>query len=309
MVIIKLILFNKSFNYVITVAPPFHLGYLSRLYRKARGGKLVYHIQDLQIDAAQKLNQLKGDQLFNLLFRAERVMLKGSDYVSTISEGMIKTIKTKLDRPIILFPNWADTSIFFPIEDKAGLKGIWGYREDQLICLYSGSIGEKQGLENLIKAAELLKEIPAIQFIICGSGPHKTKLQELTLKKRLKNVAFLPLQSRTILNEFLNMADIHLIMQKAYVSDLVMPSKLFTILATGGVSLVTTVNNTSLHDLVHNFDVGFTVPPDDHLQLAEIIKTLPGRDLAAKQENSRLYALKYLNIDNVMNKFMNDISA
>jgi len=301
-------LFKKKYDYVITVAPPFHLGFLAWFYTKARGGKLVYHIQDLQIEAAQDLGILSNERLFSWLYGAERKILKGSDFVSSISDGMIRKIELKAGRDVLFFPNWVDTSSFFPITDSAALKQKWGYAPDQLVCLYSGSIGEKQGLENIIYCAEILKEQPQIKFVICGIGPYKDKLQNLVLAKDLKNVDFLPLQDKAVFNDFLNMADIHLVIQKGNASDLVMPSKLTTILAVGKVCIVTAPEDTSLYDLVNQHQVGFIVPPDDYQQLARVIQELAVKDLTIQKNNARNYALQYLNIDNVMRKFMADIS-
>lgn len=307
-VVQKLILFKKKHDYVITVAPPFHLGYLAWFYRKLKGGKLIYHIQDLQIEAAQELNILSNQKMFDLLYSVEKNILKGSDFVSSISEGMIKRIEAKAGRGVLFFPNWTDTAYFFPIGDKAPLKARWGYHADDFVCVYSGSIGEKQGLENIIGCAEQLKPNPRIQFVICGTGPYRQKLEELTLNKGLINVKFLPLQDKAVFNEFLNMADIHLVIQKGNAGDLVMPSKLTTILAVGGVSVITATPGTSLYDLVENYNVGFVIPPDDFAALAKIIGSTAETSTAEQCKNSRAYALKFLDIDNVMNTFLQNIS-
>ena len=307
-VVLKLILFKKKYDYILTIAPPFHLGYLAWLYRKFKGGRLVYHVQDLQIEAAQELQILKSDKFFKMLFSAERYILHNANYISSISDGMIKKITAKAEREVLFFPNWVDTSYFFPIEDNAPLKAKWGYTANQLICLYSGSIGEKQGLENIILSAELLKANVNIKFIICGTGPYKKKLQAMVAAKGLNNVAFLPLQDKAVFNEFLNMADIHLVIQKGNAGDLVMPSKLTTILSVGKVCIVTATPGTSLYELVDKYNVGFIVPPDDVEQLANVIKSIPDTDISVKKNNAREYAIQYLSIDNIMNKFVQDIS-
>src|ERR1700761_8524908 len=53
--VFKLIATNKKFDLIITIAPPFHLAYLGLLMRSLTGGKLLYHVQDLQIEAARDL--------------------------------------------------------------------------------------------------------------------------------------------------------------------------------------------------------------------------------------------------------------
>lgn len=251
---------------------------------------------------------LSNARMFKWVYAAEKKILSGSDYVSTISEGMIKKVQLKADRDILLFPNWVDVSSFFPIESKAGLKEMWGYDKDQFICLYSGSIGHKQGLENIIYCAEGLKEHLNIKFIICGTGPYKHRLEELVKSKNLINVDFLPLQDKSVFNSFLNMADVHLVIQKGNASDLVMPSKLTTILSIGGLCIITSPPDTSLYNIVKKYNVGFIIPPDDFEALQTSILSLVENSVDAYQKNARSYAEMYLNIDNVMSKFVTEIN-
>jgi len=306
--VLQLILTRKKFDFIITIAPPFHLAYLGLLLRKYNGGKLLYHTQDLQIEAAQDLNMLSSQKLFDYIFKIEKKILVRADYITSISEGMINKIKAKVDKEVLFFPNWVDTSLFFPLPSRHLLKNKWGYQTNDTVCLYSGAIGEKQGLDGILKAAELLLNVKHIKFIICGSGPYREKLIEVANAKKLENIQFLPVQEKEVFNEFLNMADLHLILQKAEASDLVMPSKLTTILAVGGVSMVTSSQNTSLYNLVDKYDVGYIVEPENEELLAEAINAIGAKsDIEQKRNNARDYALKYLNIDNVMNNFIVDI--
>lgn len=277
------------------------------MFKKRFGSKLLYHIQDLQIEAAQDLNMLSSQKLFEKIYKIEKNILDKADYISSISEGMINKIKAKTDKEVFLFPNWVDTSLFFPLPSRHLLKTKWGFQITDTVCLYSGAIGEKQGLESILNAAELLVDIPGIKFVIGGSGPYKEKLIQLAASKKLSNVQFLPVQDKGVFNEFLNMADLHLILQKATASDLVMPSKLTTILAVGGVSVVTSPQNTSLFDLINKYDVGFAIEPENDELLADTISNAANNvNIQKKAENARLYALKYLNIDNVMLEFVNN---
>ena len=306
--VMKSVIFNEKFDLIITVAPPFHLAYLGLMLRKFTGGFLLYHIQDLQIDAAQDLNMLSNKRLLDRIYKMERDIIEKADYVSSISEGMIAKIQTKVKKHVFLFPNWADTDHFFPIKDRNCLKEKWGYRVSDTICMYAGAIGEKQGLENILSAAEDLLNQDNIKFIICGSGPYKEKLVQLAAEKQLLNVQFLPVQDLEVFNEFLNMADYHLILQKANAGDLVMPSKLTTILAVGGVCIVTSSPSTSLYNLVSKYNVGYITEPDDHQLLSKLILNIKSDDsYETKKENSRKYAMKYLNLDNIMQEFLGHV--
>jgi len=302
------VLTKKKHDLIITVAPPFHLGYLGMLIKKRMGGKLIYHIQDMQIEAAQGLNMLASKKLFDYIYKVEKNIINQADYVSGISPGMINKIKFKIDKEVIYFPNWVDTLSFYPLSSPQMLKVKWGYQPDDIVFLYSGAIGEKQGLENMLLTARDLIDNKKIKFIICGSGPYKDKLMQTAKDKGLVNIDFLPVQDKELFNEFLNMADFHLVLQKGNASDLVMPSKLASILAIGGVSIVTTAAGTSLFDLINDHDLGYIIEPDNHQVLSNLIHSMNlDNSVDKKRENARNYAIKHLNIDNVMNDFLSNV--
>jgi colanic acid biosynthesis glycosyl transferase WcaI len=299
---------KRKHDLIITIAPPVHLGYLGVLIKKWTGGKLLYHIQDMQIEAAQELNMLSNKTILNYAYKIEKKIMMSADYVSCISQGMVKKIKAKVDRDVIYFPNWVDTNAFYPLCPRNLLKENWGYQNDDIVFLYSGAIGEKQGLEDIILTADELRDNEKIKFIICGTGPYKNKLILMAQARNLSNLTFLPVQDKQVFNEFLNMADYHLILQKGSVSDLGMPSKLATILAVGGVPIVTTSPGTSLHNLIYNHDLGFVVEPDNHHLLTKLISTLkPVVCADPKRRNARNYAERHLNIDNILKRLLVDV--
>ena len=304
--VVLLLLFKKKHDLIFAIAPPFHLGFLALFYRFFKGGKIVYHIQDLQVDAAKELKMLPAG-LFTLLFALERFILKRVNYVSTISEGMIKRVKAKVAKKILFFPNWVDTTNFAPIADRDSLKQNWGFSAGEKIVLYSGSIGEKQGLDALIRIAKRLESYPHIQFVICGTGPYKEKLIAMAAADNLLNVHFLPLQANAVFNQFLNMADVHLVLQKGDASDLVMPSKLTTILAVGGLALVTANSGTTLSDVVNEYQMGVVIVPEDETLLADTIVEITAKDMDVLRVNARAYAEQYLNKENILKKIMADL--
>lgn len=306
--VLQLAITAKSYDLIITVAPPFHLGYLGLMLKKRTGGKLLYHIQDLQIDAAQELNMIKNEKFLEMIYKSERKMLEKADFVSTISTGMARKIQGKVNRDIFIFPNWVDSHYIFPIESSYTLKTNWGYKSDDVIFLYSGAIGEKQALDDILYAAESHIENKKIQFIICGSGPYKTKLMLKATELKLTNVKFLPVQDRSLFNEFLNMADYHFILQKAQTSELVMPSKFATILGIGGVCIAATSPGTTLHNIIDSHNLGYIIEPEKPHLLSKLIGELQPDGLAKiKKANALRYARKHLNINNVMNDFLNNI--
>jgi colanic acid biosynthesis glycosyl transferase WcaI len=302
------LLFRKKYDVVVTVVPSFQIGFLGRLYKSLRKAKFVYHIQDLQIAAARDLQMIRSGRLIDFLLKVEKYFFDGADVISSISEGMVSKIKEKAGKEIFLLPNWSDTTFFYPVKEKKNLKESFGFSETDKIVLYSGAIGEKQGLEAILQVAGDFQQDENTKFVICGSGPYKKKLQDLAEKRNLDNVIFFPLQPTEKFNDFLNMADVHLVIQKASASDLVMPSKLTTILAVGGVALITANRGSSLQKVVEKYKMGYVVKAEDLAALKEgIVTALNSPEGSLMRKNARYYAQKYLSIDNVMTSFENHV--
>src|SRR5690348_773908 len=121
---------GKKFDYVINVTPPLSLGLLAALYKKICGAKFLYHIQDMQVDVANDLKMISSMRFLSLLFKIEKYILKQADKISTISSDMAERVKLKSKKPVYIFPNWANTKIFFPLTDKASLKEAFGFNAD-----------------------------------------------------------------------------------------------------------------------------------------------------------------------------------
>lgn len=304
-----ILLFKKRYDYVICVAPPFQIGVLGLLYKWIRGAKFLYHVQDLQIDAANELGMIKSKLLLRVMFGIERFIIRKATVVSSISEGMIRKIEAKCNREILLFPNWVDVDIFFPISEKEELKQAFNFKLTDKIVLYSGAIGEKQGLQDLLLSANALRQFDDIKFVICGSGPYKNRLIELVDELKLRNVIFFPLQPKEKFNQFLNMADVHLVLQKSNANDLVMPSKLTTILSIGGLAVVTAEPDTTLHALVTAHRMGILTKPENESSLTSSICAALELSCEEIKENARCYAENHLNIDRVVGNFFEKIEG
>lgn len=300
------IAFGPKRGLVMVVSPPFVPGFLGVLYKKLRGARLVSHIQDLQIEAARDLQMVRSQKMIRLLFAMEGFILKRADHISSISNGMVRKVREKTKRNTLFFPNWSDTSKFYLLPVK-GLKQQFGLAETDKVVLYSGAIGEKQGLDIILKVAQMLDGLADLKFIICGTGPYKANLEQMAAQMKVKNILFMPLQPTEVLNEFLNMADIHLVIQKADASDLVMPSKLTNILAVGGLAIITANPGNSLYDEVSSHRIGLLSEAENPEALAKSIKIGLMEDCSDYKERAREYAENYLSIDKVMKRFTEEI--
>ncbi|OIN59108.1 glycosyl transferase [Arsenicibacter rosenii] len=300
---------SKPYDIVICFSPPFHLGLLPVLYTQLRGVPLWCHIQDLQIDMAKDLGMINNKLFLNLMFFVERIILKHSSVVSTISKGMIRKILAKkvLNQECLFFPNWVDDKHISVLPKEASLKREFGIPMEHKIILYSGSLGEKQGLEIILEVAEAYRTQSDVHFLIVGAGGGRERLEELARQKKLGNVRFFPLQPYDKLGELLASADVHLVLQKKSASDLVLPSKLTSILSAGGCSIVSALPGTTLYDIIDEFKMGILVEPESVIALKEGIDKALSTDLNCYRENARRYAEQFLSKETILRRFEMDL--
>jgi colanic acid biosynthesis glycosyl transferase WcaI len=294
---------GKKYNFIVTILPSVTLGLLGVLYKRIRGGKLICHVHDMQIEAARDLKLIKSEKVITALFKLEKYIFNKCDMITCVGEGMALKIKEKAKKEISLFFNTTDMIQFHPIKDRSILKQAFGFKPTDKIALYSGAIGEKQGIETILYAAEKCISYKNLKFIICGSGPYKDNLLRLAESLNLQNLTFMPLQPEDKLNQFLNMADVHLIVQKANAGDLVMPSKLNTVLAIGGLALVTANEGSGMYSLIKKHNMGILVEAENQQALNEGILKSITEDTSEMASNARYYAESYLSTEKIMRNF------
>lgn len=301
----------KKYDIVFTPYPPLIIGFWPWLYKVFQPkATWVFHVQDLQVDAARELKLIQNKTLLTILENIEHFWLRKCDYVSSISSGMRDRILSKgiHASKYIMLPNWAETNIIKPLPTSESMRAELGIPFDSKVILYSGNLGEKQGVEMLIDAANQLKDTTNILFVIAGEGASKQKLIEYAASKQLENILFLPLQSYAKLASFLAIADIHLVIQKKSAADLVLPSKFMSILSAGGVSLVTAEPNTSLYDMIATNNLAHICEPENTSVFVQTIQSILAEDSTPIALRARQFAEEKLSIDGILGTFMQQCS-
>ena len=297
---------------IIGVVPTLFCTPGMRLLGKLSGARTLLHIQDYEVDAMLGLGMAgkgKGGKVAKLASAFERSGLHNVDYVSTISRSMMNKAQEKgvaADK-VIFFPNWSEVARFRDVSehDALALREQLGLPEDQKIILYSGNIGEKQGLESVVEAAGQLQH-HALTFVIVGQGGGKARLEKMVSERGLTNVKFYLLQPYEALPALLKMGDCHLVVQKRGAADAVLPSKLTNILAVGGNAVITAEADTELGQLCDSYPgIAVCVEPES----VEALVTGIEQALALPKENivAREYAGRTLEKENVLSQFIADI--
>ena len=296
---------------VINVVPAMFSSFPALLYCKITGAKLVIHIQDFESDAMSSLGMNKMKLLPKIWSKLERFVLSNADIVSTISKAMIDNAISKgvHKSNTLYFPNWSEIERFVNVPRVAEFKESLDLPNDKKIILYSGNIGQKQGLDLVIEVAEIAeKDNLDILFLICGDGAAKAQLIELVNSLKLNNVRFLSLQPYEYLPQLLAMADAHLVIQNPDVANAVLPSKLTNILAVGGNAVITTRYDTEMGKLIEDFPgAAIAVEPENAEELLAGIKLAYANEKINKVALS--YANKFLAKESILEEFEKQIES
>jgi len=204
------------------------------------------------------------------------------------------------------FPNWSETERFRNVNRDPALLSRLGVVPNRRVLLYAGNIGEKQGLETLIEAADRLRDHRELQFLIVGEGAGKARLVEIAQRKRLSSLVFAPLQAYEDLPALLASADCHLVIQRRGAADAVLPSKLTNILASGGNAVITADVGTSLGQLCNEFPgIAVRVEPESVEALIAGIE----QALSMSQPNTVAtdYAREFLDKDRILGRFLEEV--
>ncbi|QAU50393.1 WcaI family glycosyltransferase [Bradyrhizobium guangzhouense] len=258
---------------VLSVAPSLMSAAFVSFIARRIGARSWLHIQDFEVDAAFDLGLLRSQKLRSAMLSVESAILRSFDRVSSISPQMVGRLREKGVAAVRTAEvrNWIDTSAVFPRPRQTQYRSQLGISESDIVGVYSGTMSNKQGLDLVIEAASALQvDHPNVHFILAGEGPHKAKLVDMAAG--CARVHFLGLQPNESFNEFMATADFHLIPQKAEAADLVLPSKLGAVLASGRPVIAMASEGTGLAAEVEG--AGLVIRPGDVGALASAICTL-----------------------------------
>jgi colanic acid biosynthesis glycosyl transferase WcaI len=294
---------------VITVAPALVCAPTALLTARLCGAEAWLHIQDFEVDVAFRMGLLKGNLLQRVILRLECWLLRRFDVVSSISGRMVERLRQKgvAQERIRYFPNWVDLSHIVPTPASGTYGARFGIPADAVVVLFSGTLGGKQGLTVIPAVARLLAARKDIVFVVCGDGVMKPWLESASAG--LANVRLIPLQPFEQLGDLLCMADVHLLPQGLGAADLVLPSKLSGMTASGRPVIATCQTGTELHAVVSQ--CGIVVPPQDSAALAEAICRLAD-DAAMRLDlgrRARAYAEAHFEQDAILGRMFGPIEG
>lgn len=277
----RILLLRRPDVYVV-VSPPLLLGAAGWLVATLKWAPFIFHVQDLQPDAAVGLGMLRTGLFTRALYWLEAFAYKHATRVSGISEGIVDAFRGKgvPDRKLILFPN----AVVLPGDKDIPVRGKFRakhhFTAGEFLAVYAGNLGVKQGLEILLDVADLLRAEKQIRIVIAGDGAAREKIEK-EIRDR-NNMSMLPLQYGIDYKEFLVDADVSLISQQSGSGNAFFPSKLLVTLAYSCPVVTVADEESALARAVANGRCGKNVLPADPKQLANCL-----RDLSKDRERLR----------------------
>jgi len=264
--------FARRPDVVVVETDPPVLGLVALLFARIYRAKFVFYLQDLYPDVGVALGKLRNPILIKILEASTQRILRSADRVIVLGEDMRQRVAAKgYPHPerIRVVPNWVDTQRVQPQPDSTAFRQAHGL-VGKFVVMFSGNLGLSQGLERIVEVAGQLVGEAEIQFVFVGEGAAKVGLEAQA--RGLRNVQFLPYQPKESLAISLGAADVHLVPLQRGLAGLIVPSKVYGIMAAGRAFIAPIEAGSEVATIVEQFRCGVRVEPGDVAGLREAIR-------------------------------------
>ena len=296
---------------MVVVSPPLLLGAAAWLAGKIKGAPFVFHVQDMQPDAAVGLGMLRAGWFIRALYELEAFAYRSAAGVSGITQGMLVKFRRKgvPEKKLIYFPNAISLAQEGSTPKRGEFRRQNGLAAEAFLAVYAGNLGVKQGLDVLIEAARLLRN-RQIQIVICGDGAQREVLAEQARRLELPNVTMLPLQQGADYNSLLEDADLCFITQQSGSGNSFFPSKLLGLLAQSKPVITVADPESELAEAVVAGGFGLNIPPGRPEEVAAVLDELAGDSarLQAFGAAGRIYVQQFEKT-HVFESFLRELEA
>ncbi len=179
---------NKKIDHILTYSTSPITANLPAIYLKKKyNKKLSIWVQDLWPDSVKSTGYIKNSFLIFLINLLVKFIYHSADQLFIPSVKFKKKILEKINNKKIFYvPN---SSFNYKKKRKINIELLKKFKGKNYF-VYAGNLGKAQSIENILKAALILKDISDVIFIIIGDGSEKSKLLKFKKDNDLKNVFF-----------------------------------------------------------------------------------------------------------------------
>ncbi|MDX2130814.1 MAG: glycosyltransferase family 4 protein [Planctomycetota bacterium] len=281
--LIKALTLPRADVVICYTTPPF-IALVGLICRVLRGSRAIYWVMDLYPDLPVACGVMKPAALPTRLFeRLNRFLLRRSDVDVVLGRCMRDRVLAKgvPESKVRLIPVWADLAGVEPVAHEANpYRARWA-PGGELVVMYSGNFGIGHDATTILGAMERLRAEAGLRFVFVGGGKRRAEVESFIREKGLTNAAWHDYQPREQLGASLSAGDIHLISLREGVEGIMVPSKLFGIMAVGRASIFVGNTSSEIARVLSESDAGVTVREGDADGLARAILAL--RDDAARR--------------------------
>ena len=230
------------------------------LVARMRGARLVNWLQDVFPEVAERVGMRIG-LVAGVIRAARNASLRGAAMNVVLGERMRALVRAAVpDARVEVIHNWVDGEAIVPVAAASNaLRSEWGLT-DRFVVAYSGNMGRAHEFDTILSAANSLRDDARIVFLFVGDGYQRGRLVEEARARNLQNVVFKPYQPQQRLCESLGCADVHLTTLRPDMEGLIVPSKIYGILAAGRPTLHIGDPNGEIAAILESAHAGFTVP-------------------------------------------------
>lgn len=253
-----------SSRHVLAVSPGSPFSVLAGRLVAGRDGRLVALVHDVAFGLAAATAGPRARRLVGPLRRLEVWSLDRADVAAVLSERMADELRAAgVTTPMVEVPLWTTVEAVAPVAEMP------------MVVQYSGNLGRKQGVADLVVlAAWLAEHLPAARLVIRGSGSQRAVLEQDVVAGDLHNVTFEDLVPRDQLAAALAGCSLHVVPQLPEGARYAVPSKIFNVLAVGRPVVVTAESDTPVADLAEATPAVVRVPPGDVPAMGRAVRDL-----------------------------------
>ena len=301
------------FDAMVVVSPPLLLGAAAWVLGRIKRAPFVFHVQDLQPDAAVGLGMLKPSAFTRALYRLEALAYAKAARVSGISQGMLRAFEAKgvPAENRVYFPNGARLPEGGTALPPAGRwRARHGFAPEDFLAVYSGNLGIKQGLDILPEAARRLAPGGRVRIVVCGQGAAAERLRAAAEGAGM-NFTLLPLQDDAAYREMMADTDLCLITQQAGTGQYFFPSKLLSALACARPVLAVADADSELALALDEGGFGWRVAPGQPDELAATLTSVAAsgaEELRRRGEAGNAYVRRFA-WDTILADFMRTLEV
>lgn len=265
----------KKFDVIFCESPPLFLGLTSYLLKAMKGGAMIFNISDLWPESAERLGLVTNRRLLGMARKLEEFLYRKSDIITGQTQGIVGNISRRIpDREVYWLKNGVDLSFFNEGKIDLDWRGRVGLSPDDFIIMYAGIHGFAQGLDTVIEAAGMLKDMQHVRFVFVGQGPVKEKLQNSAEDLKLSNLTFVDPQPREMMPSVIAACDAGLVpLRKLDLFKGAIPSKVFEFLAMRKPVLLG-VDGEARGILIDDSHSGLFFEPENAADLSEKVRQL-----------------------------------